>query len=475
MDIFDMPALELKAEMAAKKLSPVEVTEAFLTQTERADPAINAFTVTCFDEARVAARAAEERFMAGDPPRLLEGLPLAIKDMSLTKGMRTTFGSLIYADQVPDHDDLVVQFIREAGAVITGKTNTTEFGAGNNTTNAVFGATVNPFDPARTSGGSSGGSGAALACNMVPLATGSDTGGSLRVPATFCGVASLKPSPGLVPFERRAYPFWPFQLQGAMARKVDDVGLLIAAMARFHSMDPMSYPSDPETFLDTAPADLSELRVAFSSDLGFAPTSKMIRRVFEARVARFRSLFAVAEEDQPDLSAAARVNWVIRCLQYLGSHRTHYAEHRDKLGPTVRLNYEQALELSTEDVARAFIEHAALHREMDSFFGEFDVLICPGATVTPFPVEDHYPRAIDGVELETYVAWAGLTNALSTTGNPVVALACGVDEESMPFGFQVVGPRRSDAFLLRVAKALEDVFASDPELARPIPGIARPS
>ena len=475
MNIVDMPALELKAEMAAKNLSPVEVTEAFLAQIERTDPAINAFTVTCFDEARAAAGASEARIMADDPLRLLEGLPLGIKDMSLTKGLRTTFGSPIYADQVPDHDDLVVQFVREAGAVITGKTNTTEFGAGNNTTNAVFGATVNPFDRARTSGGSSGGSGAALACNMVPIATGSDTGGSLRVPATFCGVASLKPSPGLVPFERRAYPFWPFQLQGAMARTVDDVGLLIAAMARFHSMDPMSYPSDPATFLNTAPADLSGLRVAFSPDLGFAPTSKMIRRVFEAKTARFRSLFAVAEEGQPDLSAASRVNWVIRCLQYLGSHRTHYAEHRDKLGPTVRLNYEQALELSTEEVARAFIEHAALHREMDRFFGEYDVLICPGATVTPFPVEDHYPRAIDGVELETYVAWAGLTNALSTTGNPVVALPCGVDEESMPFGFQVVGPRRSDAFLLRVAKALEDAFGNDPELKRPVADIARPS
>tara|TARA_A100001037_G_C15046707_1_gene588113 strand:+ start:558 stop:1115 length:558 start_codon:yes stop_codon:yes gene_type:complete len=184
----------------------------------------------------------------------------------------------------------------------------------------------------------------------------------------------------------------------------------------------MSYPSDPEDFLDTAPADLSKLRVALSPDLGFAPTSQMIRRVFAARVAKLQPYLAVAEEDQPDLTTAARVNWVIRCLQYLGSQKTHYAEHKEKLSPNVRLNYEQALELSVEDVAEAFRENGALHREVDRFFGDYDVLIVPGATVTPFPKEDHYPKAVDGVELETYVAWAGLTNALSTTGNPVVAL-----------------------------------------------------
>ena len=214
MHIIEMTAVELRHAMAERRLSPSEVLDAFIAQTERADPAVNAFTVTCFEEARAAAAASERRIMAGEPLGLLEGLPLAIKDMNLTKGMRTTFGSLIYADNVPDHDDLVVQFVREEGAVITGKTNTTEFGAGNNTTNRVFGPTVNPFDAKRTSGGSSGGAGAALACNMVPIAHGTDTGGSLRVPATFCGISSLKPTPGLIPFERRTFPFWPFQLHG---------------------------------------------------------------------------------------------------------------------------------------------------------------------------------------------------------------------------------------------------------------------
>jgi len=469
MDLIEHPAADLKRMMATKEVSPVEVLEAFVARIEKADPAINAFTVTCFDEARAAARAAEERIMAGGATGMLEGLPVAIKDMSLTKGMRTTFGSPIYADFIPDHDDLVVQFLREEGAVICGKTNTTEFGAGNNTTNAVFGPTVNPFDPARTSGGSSGGAAAALATDMVPVATGSDTGGSLRVPATFCGVTSLKPTPGLIPFERRTYPFWPFQLQGAMGRCIDDTALLTAAMARDHSIDPMCFPRDQADFLDLAPVDLKTVRAAVSPDLGFAPTSQAIRRVFSDRVSALQPLFAKCETDHPDLSGAARVNWVLRGFQYLGSQKRHYAEHRDKLGPNVRLNYEQALELTVDDLVHAFDEHGKLHREMDRFFDAYDVLICPGATVSPFPKEDLYVATIDGVAMDTYVAWAGLTNSLSTTGNPVVCLPCGRDEEGMPFGFQIVGPRRADARLLRIAKALEDVFSGSEPLARPLP------
>ena len=472
MTLIEQSASTLRQRMIRKEVSPLEVLDAFIAQIERTDPDINAFTVTCFDEARAVARIVEARIMAGEEVGLLAGVPLAIKDMSLTKGMRTTFGSLIYENHVPDHDDLVVQFLREEGAVICGKTNTTEFGAGNNTTNFVFGPTVNPFDHARTSGGSSGGSGAALAMNMVPIATGSDTGGSLRVPATFCGVMSLKPTPGLIPYERRIYPFWPFQLQGAMARTIDDVGLLVAAMARDHSIDPMSYPRDRNDFLDLEAVDLKSIRVAFSPDLGFAPTSKMIRRVFDDRVGRIKDLFGKVEITQPDLTMAARVNWVIRGLQYLGSQKDHYAEHKDKLSPNVRVNYEKALELTTEDIAWAFQEHGNLHREMDRFFGGYDVLICPGATVSPFPKEDHYVSVIDGEEQSTYVAWAGLTNALSTTGNPVVCLPCGKDEEGMPFGFQIVGPRRSDVAMLKIAKALEGAFAGTAGLAQPVASAA---
>ncbi len=474
MTLIEQSALDLKRMMMTGEVSPTEVTEAFINQIDHADSKINAFTVTCFDEARAVARNVEQRIRRGQSIGLLAGLPIAIKDTSCVKGLRTTFGSPIYSDFIPDRDDLVIQFIKEEDGVIVGKTNTTEFGAGNNTTNAVFGATVNPFDPTKTSGGSSGGAGAALATNMVPICQGSDTGGSLRVPATFCGVSSLKPTPGLIPNECRLFPYWPFQLQGAMGRQVDDVALLTAAMARDASIDAMTYPRDRNDFIDLEPADLSTVRAAFSADIGLAPTSKMVRRVFDHRIAQFRHLFRDHADAHPDMATAARVNWVFRGMQFLALHKDHYANHRDKLGPNIILNYEQALELTVEDIVWAFTEHGALHKEMDRFFNEFDLLICPGATVGPFPVEDLYVGTIDGEDMDTYVTWAGLTNALSTTGNPVVALPCGRDEERMPFGFQIVGPRRSDAFLLRVAKALEQEFKSDPELARPVPGIISP-
>ena len=469
MSLIETPAVVLRRRMMGQELSPVEVLDAFIARIEAADPAINAFTATCFDEARATAAALEAAIRRGEDPGLLAGLPVGIKDMNHVKGLPATYGSLIYADFVPEEDDRVVRFIREEGGVIVGKTNTTEFGAGNNTTNRLYGATLNPFDPTKTSGGSSGGSGAALALDMVPLCHGTDTGGSLRVPATFCGITSLKPTPGLIAHERRVFAHWPFMLQGAMGRTVDDVALLTAAMARDESIDAMSYPRDRLEFADLAPLDLSGVRVAFSPDLGLAPTSKMIRRVFSDRIGRFRDVFQDASDAHPNLETAVRVNWVLRGLQYLQQHKGHYAEHRDKLSPNVVLNYEQALALTTEDIAWALAEHNRLHQEVDRFFQTVDLLICPGATVGPFPVEEHYVAEIDGVEMETYVKWATLTNVLSAMGTPVVAMPCGRDEDGMPFGFQVVGPRRADAFVLRAAKALEALFAADPALQRPIP------
>ena len=469
MTLVQQSASELRRMILAHEVSPIEVLDAYIARIQAIDPQINAFTATCFDEARVTAAALADRIAKGEAPGLLAGLPVAIKDMTQTKGMRTTYGSPIYANFVPDRDDRVVGYIRAAGGVVFGKTNTTEFGAGNNTTNSVFGATVNPFDRTKTSGGSSGGSAAALATNMSPLCHGTDTGGSLRIPATFCGVVSLKPTPGLVPFERRTFPLWPFMLQGAMGRTVDDVALLLRAMAVDDPIDPLSYPRDPEGFFPVEPIDLGGLRVAFSPDLGFAPTSAMIRRCFAEKTGRFRAEFRDHADAHPAIEGAVRVNWALRGLQYLAQHEAHYRDHRDLLGPNVRMNYEQALELSLPDVAAAFREHGDLHREMERFFREFDVLICPGATVGPFAVEDLYVQEIDDVRMQTYVEWAGLTNALSTTGNPVVALPCGRDANEMPYGLQIVGPRRSDALLLRIAKALESVFADDPALARPIP------
>ncbi len=467
----DLSAIDARRNIGSRQLSPVDLLESCIARIEAVNPAVNAVVAKCYDRARGEAKEAERMVMRGEPLPPLHGLPIGIKDLSVTEGLRTTFGSPIYADWTPEEDERIVATIRAAGAIVVGKTNTTEFGAGSNTTNDVYGPTRNPFDLPKTCGGSSGGSAVALATNMLPLCTGSDTGGSLRLPATWSGVTSLRPTPGLVPYERRVHASTPFQVLGPMGRDAADTALLLSVMAREHGLDPMAYPRDAGSFAVLPEVDLGGLRVAVSDDLGFVPTGKVVRTMFRDRTAAFGSAFRSCDEGHPEMDTAARVNWILRGVLFLANHRERYAEHRDKLGHTVRLNYEQALEIPIEDVAWAHREQMRIHQSMHAFFEEFDLLICPGATIPPFPVEQLYPAEIDGKPLDTYVEWAGLTNTLSITGHPIVSLPCGVDPTGSPFGFQLVGPRRGERFLLGAAAALERIFATRPDLARPSPNL----
>jgi amidase len=462
-------AVDARRLIGERRLSPVELLDACIGRIEATDPPLNAIVSTCFERARTEARAAEKAVADGDDLPPLHGLPIGIKDLSVTEGLRTTFGSPLYADWVPEADEQIVATLRRAGAIVVGKTNTTEFGAGSNTTNDVFGPTRNPFDTDRTCGGSSGGSAVALATDMLPLCTGSDTGGSLRLPATWSGIVSLRPTPGLVPFERRVHALTPFQILGPMGRDVADTALLLSVMAEENGLDPMAYPRDAASFAEVPEVDLGDLRVAVSDDLGFAPTGRVIRATFGDRIDAFASVFGRVEETHPDLSTAARVNWILRAVLFLANHKERYDAHRDKLGHTVIVNCEAALRIPIEDVAWAQREQMRLHQRVHAFFQDHDLLICPGATIPPFPVEQLYPTEVDGKELETYVEWAGLTNVVSVLGCPVVALPCGSDPTGTPFGFQLIGPPRSERFVLGVAAALERVFAGRPDLARPIP------
>ncbi len=468
MNITGLTAVEMRRLIGSKSLSPVEVIEASIARIEAVDGAVNAFPIRDFDNARRRAKEAETAVLRGEVLGPLHGIPIGIKDMNHVKGLRTTFGSRLFLDFTAEHDDRYISFIRDAGAVIVGKTNTTEFGAGSNTTNDVFGPTRNPFDLEVTSGGSSGGSAAALATDMVPLCSGNDTGGSLRVPSAFCGTLALRPSQGAIAYERRAFAQSPFQVQGPMARNVADLRLLFSVIARPDRIDPISWQLPAADW----GGDLSNLRVAFSPDLGFAPTSKMIRRVFAAKTARFASLFGSVEEAHPDIESAVDVNWILRGLYFLSAHGERYAKHRNLLGPLVVSNYEDALTLTTNQVAWALAEQTALHRRMEEFFDRFDLLICPTTTIPPFPAADLFPKDVDGDVQETYVRWAGLTNGLSTTSNPIVALPCGLDESGMPFGLQIVARRGSDWNLLAIAEALESALAANEHLARPRPDIA---
>jgi amidase len=478
MDPCDLPALTARRLIGAKKLSPLELLESCLARIRAVNPAINAMVALDEAGARAAAAAAERRVMRGEPLRLLEGLPLGVKDLEETAGLRTTFGSLLFADHVPAEDEANVARLRAAGAIVLGKTNTPEFGAGANTWNAVYGATGNPFDPEKSAAGSSGGSAAALATGMVPLATGSDLGGSLRNPAAFCGVVGFRPSPGLVPAPRRPLGWSGLAVLGPMARTVGDLALLLAAQAADDPRDPLAAWVPGRTlrhggeFHPLAPRDLSALRVAMSEDFGIAPVEAHIRRVFRRRMERLAPLFAACTPAHPDCSGADEAFAVLRAVSFLAAHEEKLAApHR--LGPNVRANLEEGLGYTARDAARAGRLQTELYRRFQTFFGQYDLLLTPAITVSPRPWRELYPREIDGVPTRTYYHWLALAYPASLAGHPALVLPLGRDEAGMPFGLQIIGPRGGDALVLGAGLALEAIAAADPELARPEPDLVR--
>jgi Asp-tRNA(Asn)/Glu-tRNA(Gln) amidotransferase A subunit family amidase len=470
-ELCDLEAVELRRLIGAKQISPVELLASCRARIERVNGAVNAVVATCFERAATEAEAAERAVMAGDPLGALHGLPIGVKDLALTGGLRTTFGSPQFSDFVPEADERQVAAIRQAGGIVVGKTNTPEFGAGANTVNPVYGATGNPFDPDKTCAGSSGGSAAALATGMVPLATGSDMGGSLRNPAAYCGVVGFRPSPGVVPHELRLLGWSPLSVQGAMGRTVADAALLHEVMAGADARDPLSAPADGAPVDE--PVDLGSLRVAVSEDLGFAPVDHGIRRTFRAAVAHFRRVFARADDCDPPLDDSAHeVFEVTRAVSFVAAHGATYRERPEVLGPNIRANVEQGLAMSLEDVARAMRRHTELYRAFLDFMAGYDALICPALAVPPFPHRELYVAKINGQKLRTYFHWLALPYGLTLTASPVACIPCGRDHTGMPFGIQVCGRRFGDRRTLRIAAALERYLQTIPELARPVPDLA---
>ncbi len=468
----DLSAVEARRLIGTRELSPIELLDSCIARIEAVNPAVNAVVATCYDRARDEAKEAERAVMQGEPLALLHGLPFGVKDLNLTEGVRTTFGSLIHEDYVPQEDERLVADLRAAGAILVGKTNTPEFGSGANTVNKVYGATVNPFDTARTCGGSSGGSAVALATGMLPLCTGSDTGGSLRIPAAFCGVTAIRCTPGVVASERRIVGLTTFNVQGPMARSVADAALMLGAMTDHDPRDPMSHALGGEALEIIEPVDLSSLRVAVSSDLGFAAVDDGIRDTFAACVEEFRPAFGSCVERNPAMENASRAFWLIRGVYYLAGRLQAYRDHKDLLGPNVIGNVEAGLEMKPEDLGWAFAEEVRIYRALQSFFDEVDVLICPAVAVPPFHVEQLYCTHINGVELEHYIQWADLTSGLTLTGHPIVSIPCGLDATGTPFGLQIVGPRRhSERFLIAVAAAMERYAEGRARITRPKPDI----
>ncbi len=468
----DLSATEARRLIGRKQLSPVELVESCIGRIEAVDHAVNAVVARDFKRARAAARAAEAAVMRGDVLGSLHGLPVGVKDLENTAGLRTTYGSELFRDHVPDADDDIVARIRMSGGIVLGKTNTPEWGAGANTRNRVYGATGNPFDPARSAAGSSGGSAVALACGMVPLATGSDMGGSLRNPAAFCGIVGFRPTPGFVPSERRVLGWSSLSVLGPMGRTVDDVRLLMRIIAHSDPRDPLSWAQYRVSAASEA-RDLATVRATFSPDLGFAPVEHGVAQTFAERTGLFRHVFAAAEDAAPDSAGADETFAVLRAVSFLANHLARVRETPDLVGPNVRANVEEGLRYTAEDVARAEAAQTALYRRWLAFFERHDVLVTPAITISPRPWTELFPREINGQATKSYFHWLALAYAVTLAGCPAVALPCGLDGAGMPFGLQIVGRPGGDACVLAVAAALEAVLAGDPRTARPTPDLAR--
>jgi amidase len=467
----DLTAVEARRLIGERKLSPVELLESCIERTEAVNPAVNAIVTKAYDLARIDAKAAEAAVMKGEPLGLLHGLPAVIKDLNDTKGIRTTYCSPLYKDHVPKSDDPVVARMRRQGAVIFGKTNSPEFGVGSNTVNRVFGPTGNPFDTIRTSGGSSGGAGVALATNMAPIANGSDSGASIRNPAAFCGVTGIRPTPGLVASDRRVIGLSTNGVQGPMGRNVTDNALFLGAIAAFDNRDMLSRPVDPSIFTSLKHVDVSGLRVAISEDLGFAPVDKIVRKVFRQKLGAFSSNFAACDDYDVNMQNAEMAYWGMRGLYFLAGSTKRYDENRDDLDPNLVWNIEDALNTSSADMAAALAEQTRIYRNFQTIFDRYDVLITPAANVLPFPHQLSYPETLDGRAARHYSEWYSISYGISLVGHPAISIPAGLDPQGTPFGLQIVGARFGDHRLLEIALALESMLATYAETRRPVPDI----
>jgi amidase len=456
-EIVFAPARQLAALVAARELSAVEVMRAFLAQIERLNPRVNAIVSLRPPEELLAAAAAADRQLAsGDAVGPLHGLPIAIKDLSLTRGLRTTFGSTLYRNFIPPFDDLYVARLRRAGALVIGKTNTPEFGAGSQTFNALFGATRNPYDLGKTCGGSSGGAAVALACGMLPLADGTDLGGSLRNPASFCNVVGFRPSPGRVP-RLNARTDDTLAVHGPMARDVEDLALLLSVMAGPDQRDGLSLPEPGSSFRDIGERDFAGARIAWSERLGRYPVEPAVTAVCNASRSVFVDLGCEVQDAEPDLAGVDDLFQTLRAAAYATALAGELTRGRAELKDTVVWNIEQGLKLTPADLERAARTKAALDVRVAEFFSAHEFLVLPTVQVLPFPVETEWVRQIEGVAMHTYIDWMATCYAISCLGAPAISVPCGFSKKGLPVGLQIVGRAGRDLEVLQVAHAFERV------------------
>jgi amidase len=465
-ELHRLTARALRDAVAARELSAVEVVSAHLERIEQVNARVNAIVTLESERALADAAALDAAAANGRPPGMLAGLPIAVKDLVDTAGIRTTYGSPIYADHVPAEDELIVQRLRAAGAIVIGKTNTPEFGAGSHTFNEVFGATRNPHDLSRSAGGSSGGAAAALAAGMVPIADGSDLGGSLRNPASFCNVVGLRPSPGRVPSPESGDGWSPMSQLGPMARTVGDLALALAAIAGPDARAPLALDEAFPASLDT-PASLAGVRVAWSETVDGLPVEPAVTEALRAARAALVDLGAQVTDSEPDLRGADEVFETYRSLAFGHAHAEEALTHRELVKDEVLADVARGAALSVQDVLRAADLRTELFRRTSALLRDFDLLALPTVQVVPFDVELRWPESVAGVSMERYYTWMRSCSRITSTTLPALSLPAGFTPEGLPVGLQLVGRHRGEARLLALAAALEarlDAGAREPAL-----------
>jgi amidase len=469
-ELIKLTARQVVSLLKCKEVSPLELIDVAAERIEETECHINALPTLCLDRAREHGREMMAHPPERPPPGYLYGLPIAVKDIEDVAGVRTTKGSPIFSNYVPERSNYTVETLERNGAVVIGKSNTPEFAAGSNTFNEVFGATRNPWDLRMSAGGSSGGSAAALAAGQVWLATGTDLGGSIRIPASYCSVVGLRPTPGRVARGPDLLPFASLAVSGPMGRTVGDVALMLDAEVGEHLGDPRSLPSPPTLFTEAADNPRRPNLVAFSHDLGVAPVDREVREVCAKAALSFASLGVNVEEAGPHLHDAEWVFRVLRAAMFVSSLKEIVDRHRDLLKAEVIWNVEQGLGLTGEEIARAERVRGAIYHRMISFFQKYDLLLCPTVLTPPFDVNIRYVTEVEGVALDSYIGWLALTSVITTAACPAISVPCGFTRAGLPVGLQIIGPPKGESAVLGAASLFEgisgvrDVVPIDPRL-----------
>jgi amidase len=448
--------------------------QAHLERIAQVNPRVNAIVTLVADEAMARARDADERLGRGADIGPLHGVPIAHKDLQPTSGIRTTFGSPIFENFVPQHDSLLVERLRAAGAITVGKTNTPEFGAGSQTFNPVFGPTLNPYDTTKTCGGSSGGAAVALACGLVSLADGTDMGGSLRNPASFCGIVGMRPSPGRVPTWPAADAWSTLSVDGPMARTVADVALMLSAIAGFDPRSPIALADSREAWLPLE-RDHRGTSIAWWTTLGGTPVDPRVRAIVDRQRGTFEAIGCNVEEAEPDFTDFDVVFKTIRALAFLAGVAPRVDGQRDRVKDTILWEIERGARLTASEIAWALAKRSELYHRMREFMERFDFFVLPTVQVPPFSVDVAYPTDIAGVRMETYIDWMKSCYFISIVGNPAVSGPCGFADDGLPVGLQIVGRHHDDRGVLEIAHAFEQACALERPHRAPASYLIAPS